>query len=439
MEEITRYRFWILFFLSVALTGCVKRTILIESNPPGARVWVNEHPLPEVTPVRYEFITHGRYQFRLQKSGFREVVAREMVKAPIYQWIPLDLVFEHMVPVKLEDRHAFRYDLSPLPPAEQVVEQTPQVREAHLEDLSDPDPLKRRAAAIWLARERDPAHAKAALEATFDTDPRVRAVALEALRVIHGPKAVERLSDLLQSDPDAEVRWAAATQLEALHSEEALPALRKALEQKEPLVRAGAAEALKGIPDPGSVDPLIRALKDKDTATRRAAAEGLGRIGDRAAVPPLMRALFHHDFQTRRRAAKSLRQLKDPAAGLALARSLHDWDPVLRDTAAEALVEFGDERVPPVLIRYLRSWKPAVRQHAAEVLGRIKDPRAVEPLARAFRREPNDRTSRSMLAALKSLGVEMDAGWEEMDQYRAHRAEEQREKRKELDLEKKVQ
>ena len=415
--------------LSLALTlapGCVKRTILIESDPPGAKVWVNEHLMERVTPLEYEFITHGGYKFRLRKAGFREVVAREKVQAPIYQWIPLDLVFEHLVPAKLEDKHVFRYTLSPLPPSEQLQEETPEGRQSRLGDLADPDPERRRAAVFSLARERDPAQGDAALKATGDADPRVRAAGLEALRAIRGPEALERLTEVLRKDPEPEVRWSAAIQLEALHSEGALPALREALQDRDPLVRAGAAEALKGIPDAESVDPLIRALRDKDTATRRAAAEGLGRIGDRAAVRPLMKVLFHHDFQTRRRAAESLHQLKDPAASLVLVRSLHDWDPVLRDTASQAIVEFGDERVVPVLVRYLRSGKPAVRLHAAEILGRMKDPRAVEPLTRAFRREPNDVTSHVMLEALKSLGAGVDPSWEQMDRYRFQEGEKRR-------------
>ena len=74
------------------VTGCVKRTILIESDPPGATVWINEHQQEAVTPLAHEFITHGRYKFRLEKKGFKELTAREMVWAPIYQWIPLDFI-----------------------------------------------------------------------------------------------------------------------------------------------------------------------------------------------------------------------------------------------------------------------------------------------------------------------------------------------------------
>ncbi len=71
---------------AVFLSGCVKRAIVIESTPTGADVWINEQRVG-VTPIEREFITHGRYKFRLKKSGFQMMEVREMVRAPIYQWI----------------------------------------------------------------------------------------------------------------------------------------------------------------------------------------------------------------------------------------------------------------------------------------------------------------------------------------------------------------
>lgn len=411
------------FLICFFAFGCVKRTIVIESDPPGALVWINEHKIGP-TPVRHEFITHGRYKFRLEKAGFRELVAREMVRAPVYEWIPLDFIAENLLPVHLDDRHIFRYALSPLPPTERLKTDTPADLPAILAEMENPDPVKRRAACVALARLRDPASLQAVETATRDPDPAVRTSALEALRGIQGVKALPPLLEALKKDRSPEVRWQAAIEMEALKSPEAVPALIEALKDPAPIVRSGAAEALKGIPDPRAVAPLVRTLRDTDTTARRAAAEALGLIGDHSAVRPLMRALFIHDFQTRRRAAKSLSQLKDPSCGLALVRSLNDWDPEVRGTAVQALVAFGDrDQVVPPLIRYLRSWQAAIRENAAQALGGLKDPRATEPLVRAFWREPNPNTSRAMLAALKALGARMDTGWEEMDLYRARKAE----------------
>ena len=387
---------------SFFLAGCVKRSIVIESDPPGARVWINEHP-SGITPVTQTFITHGRYKFRLQKTGFRELERREMVRAPIYEWIPLDFIFEILLPVHLEDKHLFRYDLTPEPPSERLEVQKPADVKILLEDLQDSNPTKRRSACLALARMRDPATAAAVMSATHDPMPTVRMAALEALRALLGADAVSRLVEVLHQDSSPEVRWQAAVELEALKDHQGVPALIDALEDRSHLVRTGAAEGLKGIPDPRAVQPLIRALRDKDTSVRRASAEGLGLIGDRAAVRSLTKVLFHHDFQTRRRAAKSLSQLKDPWAAPALVNSLDDWDPELRRIATEAIVQMRNPTVVPKLIRYLHSWKPATREQAAITLGGLKDSRAIQPLRRASIREPNERTRLAMARALTSI------------------------------------
>ena len=416
---------WIFLCLSLCVTGCVKRTIVIESDPSGASVWINEHSLGR-TPVSYEFITHGRYLFRLEKTGFRPLVTREMVRAPIYEWIPVDFVAENLVPVHLEDKHVFQYRLSPLPPEEKLrLEEKADFQQA-MENLKSPDPNKRRLACVALARERDPNTGPAILEATRDPNPKVRAVALEAWRGIEGPKSLELLLDKLHSDPSREVRWQAAVELEALGDHRAVPALILALKDRDPLVRTGAAEALKGIPDPEALQPLIRALRDSDTSVRRAATEALGLIGDRAAVRPLTRVLFHHDFQTRRRAVKSLSQLKDPSSGPALVRTFTDWDPRVRRIATDALISFGDQRVIPILIRRLRGFRPWTREHAAQVLGGLKDPSAIEPLKQAFRREPDPPASEAMYNALVALGAPMDSSWSQTLLTRIQKAEEKR-------------
>lgn len=399
--------FSVLYLLSstlclLALTGCVKRAIVIESDPPGARVWINEHPAG-VTPITQEFITHGRYKFRLEKTGFRELTARERVWAPLYEWIPLDFIFENLLPVHLDDRHVFHYVLTAEPPSERLKEEKPGDLQQLLAELENPDPARRRAACVELASRREPASIPAVESATRDPVPAVRSVALAALRALRGKEALPRLFEVLEQDSNAEVRWRAAIELEAVGAHQAVPALIQALKDRSPLVRSGAAEALKGIPDPRAVEPLIRTLHDKDTAARRAAAEGLGLIGDRSAVRPLMRALFIHDFQTRRRAAKSLQQLKDPASGPALVQALNDWDPQIRNTATSALIEFGSPKVVPTLIRYLHSWKPTIREHAAIALGGLKDSRAVQPLRRVALREPNERTRTAMEQALERI------------------------------------
>ncbi|MCM8794840.1 MAG: HEAT repeat domain-containing protein [Candidatus Omnitrophica bacterium] len=392
----------VLIIAGLSLSGCVKRTILVETDPPGAQLWINGRLIGK-TPASYEFITHGRYKFDLEKSGFQPLTARETVKAPVYQWIPIDFFAEWFYPGKLNDEHRFTYRLTPQPPEERLQPQTAEDLQTALTDLQSGSPDKQIAACTYLAARRDPTTAQPLQEATHSPDPQVRAAALGAYRAVAGKDSTARLLEVLRTDPDREVRWKAAAELEALKDPQALPGLIDSLKNPDPLVRLGAAEALKGMPDPSAVNPLIRALKDKDTGVRRAATEGLGRIGDKTAVPALTKVLFHHDFQTRRLAAKSLAQLKDPFAGPALVKTFTDWDPQVRQTATAALIEFGDERAVPLLIKRLRALKPWTREHAAQALGGIGGPLAVGPLERALARESNSEARAAMQAALEKL------------------------------------
>ncbi len=416
------------FLVSVlGVAGCVKRTILIESDPPGASVRINEHPVG-TTPVSYEFITHGRYLFRLEKTGFRELMAREMVRAPIYQWIPIDFVAEWLLPVRLEDKHVFRYRLTAQSSEEKLRGATPSSPADLLAGLKDPNPENRRRACVLLASARDASAAPAISQVLSDPSPIVRSAALGAWRSIQGSDALDRLQQALKSDRDREVRWRAAIELEALGDRKAVPALIAALKDSDHLVRTGAAEALKGIPDPQAVRPLIRSLREKDAAVRRAATEGLGRIGDRSAVPALIRVLFHHDVQTRRKAAEALAHLNDPRAGRAFVRTFTDWDPKVRTIATDALIASGNTEVVPLLIRRLRAWKPWTREHAARALGGLKDPRAIGVLKTAFQRESDPPASKAMYDALVALGAPMDPSWEKILEDRVNSAEAEKQK-----------
>ena len=393
--------FWI--FLCVLIsTGCVKRSIIIQTDPPAANVWINEHLMGR-SPVTYEFITHGRYKFQIEKNGFQPIVVREMVRAPIYQWIPLDFIFEWMVPVHLEDKHSFRYVLRTQPPAEAVQSEPPLDKEQLAKQLKNPDWHVRRETCVELAIRRDPSTDSLVVEALQDPHPFVRAAALNALRSIQGEGAINSLLNFLHSDPSEYVRWQAAIELEALKSQQAVPGLIAALKDRNSLVRTGAAEALAAIPDKQSLKPLVAALKDKDTSVRRAATEGLGKIDSPAAVPALIRMLSHHDVHTRRKAAEALRKYKSPSAGRALVRRFDDWDPKVRSTAIHALIECGDKEIVPMLIRYLRAFNAYTREDAALTLAGLKDPRAVQPLQKALIREWNGTTRNAMKEALQEI------------------------------------
>jgi hypothetical protein len=105
---------------TVALTGCygqVQRTITIDSEPEGARCWLNDNEVG-TTPVTVPFTWYGTYSVRLEHPGYEPLIAEADVNAPMFQWVGPDLLYETVIPGIHHDTHAFRYALHEAEPTE---------------------------------------------------------------------------------------------------------------------------------------------------------------------------------------------------------------------------------------------------------------------------------------------------------------------------------
>ena len=91
--------------------GCVRRVIDITSDPPGARVWVNDRDIGR-TPCSVEFTHYGRYDVRLQREGFEPVSGFGDADAPVWDFVGADLVSE-VIPARLTSRVAWHFTLVP--------------------------------------------------------------------------------------------------------------------------------------------------------------------------------------------------------------------------------------------------------------------------------------------------------------------------------------
>ncbi len=102
------------------LSGCVTRSLTIKTDPPGAMVYVNDQ-LKGTTPLTYDFVWYGWHRVMIRKEGFQRVDDRKKLSAPIYLWIPVDLVMDFL-PFRIRDQRTWEYvlapqtDKTPLPP-----------------------------------------------------------------------------------------------------------------------------------------------------------------------------------------------------------------------------------------------------------------------------------------------------------------------------------
>lgn len=83
----------VLVGLLVPMAGCVERRLFIDSDPPGALVWLNDAQLGR-TPVDVRIVHDGTYDLRLEKEGFEPVVMGARSDGPLLDVVPLDLVVE---------------------------------------------------------------------------------------------------------------------------------------------------------------------------------------------------------------------------------------------------------------------------------------------------------------------------------------------------------
>ena len=91
-----------------ALGGCVERRLFIDSDPPGALVWLNDAQLGR-TPVDVRIVHDGTYDLRLEKEGFEPAVMGAKVDGPLIDAVPLDLVVE-LLPANV--RHETKWKIA---------------------------------------------------------------------------------------------------------------------------------------------------------------------------------------------------------------------------------------------------------------------------------------------------------------------------------------
>lgn len=101
---------------SFVFVGCVERVLVVESHPPGARVFVDGTDRG-ATPVRVPYVHEGRFRVRLEMEGY-DAVADEIVTRTGPDAVPgIDFFAENVWPGRIRRTTVRRYDLPPLKPS----------------------------------------------------------------------------------------------------------------------------------------------------------------------------------------------------------------------------------------------------------------------------------------------------------------------------------
>ena len=101
----------LLLMLPLLCTGCVRRTISIVTEPPGALVWLNDREVGR-TPIEVEFLYYGTYDVRIVKDGYEPLITFGRADAPLWDMVGIDLAAE-LLPLELHSRIEWIYQLEP--------------------------------------------------------------------------------------------------------------------------------------------------------------------------------------------------------------------------------------------------------------------------------------------------------------------------------------
>ena len=117
------------FLLSLGLCGCVERALVVETDPPGAEVWM-DGDLAGLSPVRIPFSHYGTREVVVVKGGY--AITREIrsLETPWYERFPLDFFSENLWPWTLTAERYFVYILKPQTvDPEEVLKRAEEMRE----------------------------------------------------------------------------------------------------------------------------------------------------------------------------------------------------------------------------------------------------------------------------------------------------------------------
>ncbi len=206
------------------------------------------------------------------------------------------------------------------------------------------------------------------------TSAAVRRVAVRDIGRMRQPSSLKVLTEALGNDSDFGVRAMAAEALGNMRSKEAVPALVKALSDKNRNVRSAAIVAFGYIRSRKSVKPLAEFLNnEKDLGLRISALNVLGVIGSEEAAPVLMEILGGKN-------------------------------PRLSSIAAQSLGRMRYAKALKPLVKATKSSNESLRMASVKALGEIRNPGAVKNLEGLLKKEKSPDVKYAIVYSLAQLG-----------------------------------
>ena len=204
--------------------------------------------------------------------------------------------------------------------------------------LKEPDEKIRHAILQALMSTEDTRAYSAVVRQSKDKSPETRYIAAYALGRMgkdekYREKIAKRLIKLFKSDADDNVRWHTIGILSFMKAKSAIPALRKALYDKNQNIAIKASEVLTGFGDADSFQLFLERLPNVSFEFQQTLLENLGKLDRQRAVPEIKRYLQHPNQVRALHAAYILYTLGDASGFELIDKALDSKDKNIQDKA----------------------------------------------------------------------------------------------------------
>ncbi|HNO80370.1 MAG TPA: PEGA domain-containing protein [Phycisphaerae bacterium] len=116
-------------------TGCVRRTLTINTEPQGALIWLNDEEIGR-SPVSTDFLWYGDYDVVARLEGYETLKTHHNIKSPWYQKPGIDFFSEILYPGHIHDERSADFVMEPqvVPDRNELLERASEFRERSLFD-----------------------------------------------------------------------------------------------------------------------------------------------------------------------------------------------------------------------------------------------------------------------------------------------------------------
>lgn len=233
-----------------------------------------------------------------------------------------------------------------------------------------------------------------------DSAGAVRMAVLEVLSDSGDPATVGLAQRLLAGDSSAAVRATAVHALAGGGGAERLGALRQALADPDPDVRATAIEVLpRGFPGP-TTELLLVALKDEDERVWHSTLAHLAEVPDRD-LGVLWAAIRESQEPKREELLRTVERLRPERLALLALQNARAPEPGSRTLSVHMAARAGTSDSTAMIVAALEDPDPTVRRAAASAMSTLRTPLGVAALSRTL----SDPQPEVRLEAVRALGV----------------------------------